>query len=142
MENTSGIVLASGCFDVLHPGHLAFLEAAHRHGDVLVVSVTSDEYVSRKKGDRHPLFPVHERLNMLRALWVVDRAILCDADDAVSVIHDLKPSVYAKGVEYLADDPGGRLQRERDALEKHGGRMVFIDARPRYSSTAIMKALA
>jgi rfaE bifunctional protein nucleotidyltransferase chain/domain len=137
------IVLAHGCFDVFHPGHLAMLEEAKRFGDKLVVSVTSDQYVRQQKGPLRPYFPLAERVTMLSALRIVDEVIMSDAPDAVAVITKLRPAFYAKGADYAATpDTSGRLDLERNAVERLGGQVIFIDAWPRYSSTAILKALA
>jgi rfaE bifunctional protein nucleotidyltransferase chain/domain len=135
-------VLASGCFDVLHIGHVAFLEAARACGDYLVVSVTSDEFVRRVKGAGHPFFPVAERYRMLDALRCVDRVVISEEEDTVGWIKRVKPAVYAKGADYGAGDLTGRLEREREAVEAVGGELVILDSWPKYSSTAIMKALA
>jgi rfaE bifunctional protein nucleotidyltransferase chain/domain len=142
MAPATRLVLASGCFDVLHIGHVAFLEAARACGDYLVVSVTSDEYVRRAKGPGHPFFPVAERYRMLYALRCVDRVVISEAEDAVIWIRRVKPAVYAKGTDYSNGDPTGRLAREQAAVEALGGEMVLLDSWPKYSSTAIMKALA
>jgi D-beta-D-heptose 7-phosphate kinase/D-beta-D-heptose 1-phosphate adenosyltransferase len=142
MAQTPRIVLTSGAFDLLHPGHVAFLEAAKVYGDQLVVSVTEDKFVRQKKGAGHPFFPVAERYSMLQSLRIVDRVVISQGDDALDVIRRIKPHVYAKGVEYLADDPGGRMAREAAAVVELGGTVVYLDAWRRYSSTAIMKALA
>jgi rfaE bifunctional protein nucleotidyltransferase chain/domain len=142
MASPARLVLASGCFDVLHVGHVAFLEAAKACGSHLVVSVTSDEYVRRAKGVGHPFFPVAERYRMLAALRCVDRVVISEAEDAVSWIKILKPVIYAKGEDYAGGDPSGRLDREREAVEAVGGELVILDAWPKYSSTSIMKALA
>lgn len=136
------IVLAHGTFDVLHPGHLAFLEAAKRYGDRLVVSVTSDAWVRKQKGPQRPYFPVADRVAMLAALRVVDEVRISDAPDAVAMIDTVRPAVYCKGAEYATRDPWGRLKVEREAVDSVGGRLVLVEAWPVYSSTAVLKALA
>ncbi len=136
------LVLTSGCFDVLHIGHVAFLEAARACGDELVVSLTDDRFVRAAKGPGHPFFPVAERYKMLQALRCVDRVVISEAEDAVSMIHRVKPFTYCKGPDYAEGDPSGRLQREHEAIHALGGEMVILDTWPRYSSTTIMKALA
>ena len=136
------VVLAHGTFDLLHVGHLAFLEAARACGDELVVSLTCDRFVRLTKGFGHPYFPVDERCRMVEALRCVDRVIISMESDACQVIRRIKPAVYAKGHDYGAGDASGRLEREKMAVESIGGELVILDAWPRYSSTAIMKALA
>jgi len=146
MAQAPRIVLTSGCFDLFHAGHLAYLEAARafapKFGDELVVSVTSDEYVRRRKGPLRPLFPLIERRNMLSALSIVDRVVTSDADDNVDVIKRVRPTAYCKGFDYIEPDPTGRLDLERAAVEALGGEVIIVDPWPRYSSTSIMKALA
>lgn len=142
MAQTPRIVLTSGCFDVLHVGHVAFLEAARACGDELVVALTDDFYVTQQKGKGHPYFPLPERYRMLQALRVVDRVMISSQEDVVNVIRRVRPSVYAKGSDYAEGDMSGRLERERHAVESIGGALVILESWPVYSSTAIMKALA
>jgi D-beta-D-heptose 7-phosphate kinase / D-beta-D-heptose 1-phosphate adenosyltransferase len=139
---TPRIVLAHGTFDVLHRGHLAFLTAAKAYGDRLIVSVTNDYWVREQKGFPRPYFSITDRLAMLQALRIVDAAIISDHADAVEVIQTIKPNILAKGADYSGGDPSGRLAREQAAVEAIGGRLVIVDAWPRYSSTAILKAMA
>jgi rfaE bifunctional protein nucleotidyltransferase chain/domain len=136
------VVLAHGAFDVFHVGHLAMLKEAKALGDLLVVSVTSDQYVRQQKGERRPYFPLVERVAMVAAIRLVDDVMISDAPDAVAVIKKVAPAFYAKGADYSSGDPSGRLELERAAVEAIGGELVLIDAWPRYSSTMIMKALA
>jgi rfaE bifunctional protein nucleotidyltransferase chain/domain len=121
------IVLAVGCFDLLHAGHVKHLEAAKALGDILVVSVTSDSHVN--KGPLRPLFPQSTRREMVAALRCVDRAII--SDSAEQAIRNIKPDVYVKGSEYQGKLP------EQDLVESLGGRVVFTNT-PVYSSTKIM----
>jgi rfaE bifunctional protein nucleotidyltransferase chain/domain len=121
-------VLADGCFDCLHIGHVEHLRAARMLGDTLIVALTSDEFVN--KGEGRPCFPWGERANMLRALKCVDRVIFTDTGP--SAIRLIKPNIYVKGKEYE-----GRLPEE-DLVKSLGGRVVFLDTTPIYSSTAIL----
>lgn len=134
------IVLAHGCWDLLHPGHLDILDLAKLHGERLVVSVTSDRCVN--KGPGRPAFSQEHRMTMLRALRCVEAVVLSDAETAVDVIHALRPNVLLKGNDYAGGDPSGRLALERAAVEAVGGRLVISGHPKRYSSTAILKALA
>jgi rfaE bifunctional protein nucleotidyltransferase chain/domain len=142
MADLPRIVLTSGTFDPFHVGHLAYLEAARAFGDQLVVSVSSDEVVRRWKGPKRPFFPLAERVAMLGALKVVDRVVIAMEDDNVGTIRRIKPAAYVKGWDYSHGDPTGRLEEERQAVEALGGEFIIVDPWPRYSSTAIMKALA
>ena len=131
-------MLTSGCFDLLHPGHVAFLEAARGLGDKLVVAVSDDPFVAAQKGAGRPVFPVAERHAMLTALRHVDRVVINEWPDAAKLITALRPAVYAKGADYAGGDPSGRLALEQAAVESIGGALVILDTWPRYSSSALL----
>ena len=97
------IVLANGCFDLLHVGHVRYLEDARRLGDVLFVGVNSDAAVARLKGAGRPLMPAAERVEVLSALRAVDHVVVFDDDTADGLIRALKPHVHAKGTDYTED---------------------------------------
>jgi D-glycero-beta-D-manno-heptose 1-phosphate adenylyltransferase len=97
------IVLANGCFDLLHVGHLRYLRAARREGDVLFVGVNSDAAVERLKGRGRPLVPVGERAEVLAALRDVDHVVVFDDDTADRLVAMIKPDVHAKGTDYTPD---------------------------------------
>jgi len=98
------IVLANGCFDLLHVGHVRYLEAAKREGDVLVVAINSDESVRRNKGAGRPLVPEGERAEVLAALRCVDFVTVFGETTADELIRALRPNVHAKGTEWRADN--------------------------------------
>lgn len=127
-------VLAHGCFDLLHLGHIKHLQEARKLGDRLVVSVTDDEYVN--KGIGRPHFTAEQRSAALRALGCVDQVIICRAPDAADLIADVKPAIYVKGVDYKADD-GDRLAKEKAAVEAVGGKLVFTDTE-KFSSSRLI----
>lgn len=131
------IVHCHGVFDLLHIGHIRYLQAAKRHGDVLVVTVTSDEHVN--KGPNRPAFPQDLRLEALAALEVVDYVAISRWPSAVEVIRLLKPDFYVKGIEYqeAADDRTGGIILERQAVEAIGGQLVFTDEIT-FSSSSIL----
>lgn len=124
-------VLCHGVFDVLHLGHVRYLEAAKALGDRLVVSVTSDEHAAKAPG--RPVHTQAERMDMLRSLACVDQVVASNHPTAAEVIMQVQPHVYAKGIEYLA---GGLDQREIDAATKYGA-IHYIDT-PTMSSSAII----
>src|ERR1051325_2813764 len=99
------IVLANGCFDLLHVGHIRYLEEARRLGDVLFVGINSDAAVARLKGRGRPLMPADERAEMLRALRAVDHVVVFDDDTADALIRALKTDVHAKRTDYTVDPP-------------------------------------
>jgi rfaE bifunctional protein nucleotidyltransferase chain/domain len=128
------VVLAHGCFDILHPGHLRHLEYAKAQGDVLVVSVTTDAWVN--KGPGRPYVPDHLRAELLAALTIVDYVILTAGDSAAEVIRTLKPDVFAKGFDY-SEQRDERTIRELQALKEYGGRIVYTPPDVVFSSTAL-----
>lgn len=134
------VVLCHGCFDLLHVGHVRYLEAARALGDVLVVTVTPDELVD--KGPGRPAFPAQQRAELLAALRCVDGVAINRWATAVPTIELLRPDVYAKGAEYraAAEDTDSPVGRERAAVEAHGGRLALIDGE-KLSSTEILKRL-
>ena len=97
------IVLANGCFDLIHVGHVRYLEEARRLGDVLFVGINSDAAVARLKGDGRPLMPAAERLEILAALRFVDHVVVFDDDTADGLLRAIKPDVHAKGTDYTED---------------------------------------
>jgi rfaE bifunctional protein nucleotidyltransferase chain/domain len=123
------IVLANGCFDLLHVGHVRYLQSARALGDVLVVGLNSDAAVRRLKGPGRPLMPVAERAEVLGALAAVDAVVVFDADTAEALVSRLRPDVHAKGTDYTAD-----TVPEREAVTAAGGR-VAIAGDPKEHST-------
>ena len=134
-------VLAHGAFDLLHLGHVRYLEEARRQGDVLFVTVTADSFVN--KGPSRPVFPELLRAEMLGALSCVDWVAINHAPTAVNVIELLKPDVYVKGIEYrdAANDVTGKILEEQAAVEAYGGRIHFTDDMTFSSSSLINQHL-
>jgi rfaE bifunctional protein nucleotidyltransferase chain/domain len=97
------IVLANGCFDLLHVGHVRYLESARALGDVLFVGVNADAAVARLKGAGRPLMPAHERAEILAALRAVDHVVVFEDETADRLIARLRPHVHAKGTDYSPD---------------------------------------
>jgi rfaE bifunctional protein nucleotidyltransferase chain/domain len=135
------VVLAHGVFDLVHMGHVRHLEAARREGDVLIVTITADAFVN--KGPGRPIFTEVMRAEMLGALEYVDWVGVNDAPSAENVLEVIKPTVYVKGSDYEnpEDDITGRIVQEKDAVEKHGGRLVFTKDITFSSSSLINKYL-
>src|SRR5215470_5919066 len=132
------IVLAHGCFDTLHIGHIRHLQEARKLGDRLVVSVTADRFV--KKGPGRPLFTDEERAEALLELRCVDEVKINDAPDAVMMIQHVKPAVYVKGIDYAEVGDDKALAREGEAVSALGGEMQFTSTR-KWSSTEAMETL-
>jgi rfaE bifunctional protein nucleotidyltransferase chain/domain len=130
------IVFTNGVFDLLHPGHLRYLQQARQLGDVLVVGVNSDRSVRAIKGVSRPVTPENERAEILSALGCVDVVVLFDEDTPLSLIAALQPDVLVKG----ADWPEGSMIG-RDIVLARGGRVVRVPFEAGYSTTRIIERI-
>jgi rfaE bifunctional protein nucleotidyltransferase chain/domain len=121
------VVLCHGTFDLMHTGHIRYLQHAQKKGDVLVVTVTADEYVN--KGPGRPVFSEHLRAENLAALECVNYVGINHAVTAVDLLEKIRPSLYVKGSEYRdhAGDVTGNITREIKVVEKYGGEVFFTD---------------
>jgi rfaE bifunctional protein nucleotidyltransferase chain/domain len=128
------IVFTNGVFDILHPGHLRYLQAARRHGDLLIVGVNSDASVRRNKGPARPINPEQERAEVVAALACVDAVSIFDDDTPADIIRRVEPDVLVKGADWPADQIVGR-----DTVEARGGRVILEPVEPGYSTTAIVE---
>jgi len=127
------LVATGGCFDVLHAGHLASLEAARRLGDSLVVMLNSDSSVRRRKGPGRPVQSVADRARLLRALSVVDDVVIFDEDDPREALRRLRPDVWAKGGDYDANS-----LPEAEVVQSWGGRVVLLPYLNGHSTTSLL----
>jgi rfaE bifunctional protein nucleotidyltransferase chain/domain len=115
------VVLANGCFDLLHVGHVRYLTAARALGDVLFVGLNSDAAVARLKGPGRPLMPAAERVELLRALRAVDHVVVFDEDTADRLVALVRPAIHAKGTDYTeASVP------EAASVRAAGGRVAIV----------------
>ena len=130
------IVFTNGVFDLLHPGHVRYLQEARREGDALVVGVNSDRSVRAIKGPARPINPEHERAEVLAGLGCVDAVVIFDEDDPQQIINRLQPDVLVKGADWGADAIIGR-----ETVEARGGRVVRIALAEGYSSSAIIEKI-
>jgi D-beta-D-heptose 7-phosphate kinase/D-beta-D-heptose 1-phosphate adenosyltransferase len=126
-------VLTSGCYDLLHVGHLRSFEVARGLGERLVVGVNRDTRVRELKGPGRPIVPERQRAEMIAGLEVVDYVVLFSEDDAGPLIRRLRPDVYCKGGEYR----GTRIP-EQDAIESVGGSFRLLAQVPRVRSSALI----
>ncbi|CAM5265406.1 D-glycero-beta-D-manno-heptose 1-phosphate adenylyltransferase [Streptomyces aurantiogriseus] len=131
------VVAAGGCFDLLHAGHVALLQAARRTGDCLVVCVNSDASVRRRKGRGRPLVPVADRIRVLRALECVDAVAVFDEDTPERLLTELRPHIWAKGGDYALE----RLP-EAPLVESWGGQVVLFPYLDGRSTTGIAEKAA
>ena len=127
------VVFTNGCFDLLHPGHVALLERARAEGDLLVVGLNSDASVARLKGAGRPVIPQAERAEALLALEAVDRVAVYDEDTPREIVAALVPDVLVKGADWAADRIVGRAE-----VEAAGGRVVRVPLVPGRSTSAVL----
>ena len=130
------IVFTNGIFDLLHPGHLRYLEEARRLGDALIVGINSDRSVRAIKGAGRPIVPAHERAEVLAALACVDAVVVFDEDTAHEIIAKIQPDILVKGTEWAADRIIGR-----DSVEARGGRVVRVPLAEGYSTSGIIEQI-
>lgn len=130
------IVFTNGVFDLLHPGHLRYLQAARRHGDLLIVGLNSDASVRRNKGPERPINPEAERAEVLAALDCVDAVSIFDDDTPAEIIRRVQPDILVKGADWPADQIVGR-----DTVEAGGGKVILEPVERGYSTTAIVKRI-
>lgn len=129
-------MFTNGVFDLLHPGHVRYLQEARREGDALIIAVNSDRSVRAIKGPSRPINPEEERAEVLAALACVDAVIVFDEDDPQQVIDRLQPDVLVKGADWATDAIVGR-----ETVERRGGRVVRIPLAEGYSSSAIIRKI-
>ena len=123
------IVLANGCFDVLHAGHVRYLEGARREGSVLVVGINSDASERRLKGPGRPVLPEQARAELVAALRAVDYVVIFDEPNVEPLLTDLRPDVHAKGTDYTAE-----TVPERELAARLGIRVAIVGD-PKHHST-------
>ena len=130
------VVTTNGCFDVLHLGHLRYLQAARQLGDLLVVAVNSDSSVRQLKGENRPLVPEAERAEMLAGLECVDYVVTFSELTPISLLSELKPNIHVKGGDY-------KLEQliERDVVEAHGGKVIVGLNVPGKSTTNLIEVI-
>ena len=130
------IVLANGCFDVLHVGHIRYLAGARELGDVLVVGINSDAQVARLKGAGRPILPAVERAEIVAALESVNYVTIFDEPTVEQLLLTLKPDVHAKGTDYTEE-----TVPERDVVRSYGGRVAIVGDPKNHSTSAILTRL-
>jgi rfaE bifunctional protein nucleotidyltransferase chain/domain len=129
------VVFTNGCFDLLHPGHVAYLEQARSQGEALVVGVNTDDSVRRlAKGPGRPVTPEADRARVLAALACVDRVVLFDEDTPLELITFVQPDVLVKGGDYQLPEIVGR-----EVVEARGGQVLALPFVPGYSTTELLR---
>jgi rfaE bifunctional protein nucleotidyltransferase chain/domain len=120
-EEGRTVALANGCFDVLHVGHVRYLEGARAEADVLVVGVNGDDSVRRLKGEGRPVMPAEDRALMVAALKCTDHVVVFEEDDVSHLLLTLRPDVHCKGTDYTEE-----TVPERDVVRSYGGRVAIV----------------
>ena len=124
------IVLANGCFDLIHVGHIRYLKEAKNKGDILVVALNSDNSVRKLKGHGRPLLTERERVEIISSFYFVDFVTIFEETDVSKVIKTLKPDIHAKGSDYTPE-----TVPEREFVKNYGGR-IEITGGPKVKSTS------
>jgi len=132
-QKSMKIVFTNGCFDIMHLGHITYLEEARRLGDFLVVGLNSDASVRKLKGEGRPVKQIQSRVAVLAGLAAVDMVIIFDQDTPLNLIQNLMPDILVKGGDYKIEDIVGA-----DSVLENGGSVRVIDFVSGYSSSAII----
>ncbi|APC97974.1 bifunctional D-glycero-beta-D-manno-heptose-7-phosphate kinase/D-glycero-beta-D-manno-heptose 1-phosphate adenylyltransferase HldE [Francisella frigiditurris] len=130
------VVMTNGCFDILHAGHVEYLQAARKLGDKLIVAVNTDESVARLKGPERPIVPLQARMELLAALGCVDWVVPFSEDTPVNVIEKVTPNILVKGADYTVDNIVGA-----EHVISNGGEVKTITLKPGFSTTNIVNKI-
>ena len=130
------VALANGCFDVLHVGHVRYLEGARREADVLVVGVNGDASVRRLKGPGRPVMPAEDRAVLVAALRAVDHVVVFEEDDVKGLLLALRPDVHCKGTDYTVD-----TVPEREVVRSYGGRVAIVGDAKDHDTRALLQRI-
>jgi D-beta-D-heptose 7-phosphate kinase/D-beta-D-heptose 1-phosphate adenosyltransferase len=128
------VVFTNGVFDLLHPGHVRYLQDARQLGDALIVGLNSDRSVRANKGPERPITPQGERAEILEALACVDAVAVFDDETPGEIIKRIQPDVLVKGADWGPDNIVGR-----DTVEARGGRVVRMELSPGYSTSELIR---
>jgi len=127
------VALANGCFDVLHVGHVRYLEGARAEADVLVVGVNGDGSVRRLKGEGRPVMPSEDRAILVAALRAADHVVVFEEDDVSRLLLTLRPDVHCKGTDYTEE-----TVPERDVVRSYGGRVAIVGDPKNHDTSALL----
>jgi len=130
------VVFSNGVFDLLHPGHVRYLQTARNEGDVLIVAINSDRSVRGNKGPSRPIFPEADRAEILSSLACVDAVVVFDEPTPAGIIRAIQPDVLVKGADWAADAIVGR-----DTVEARGGKVVRVAVEEGWSTTSIVERM-
>jgi rfaE bifunctional protein nucleotidyltransferase chain/domain len=130
------VVMANGCFDILHAGHVRYLKGARELGDLLVVGVNSDQQVRTLKGPGRPIMPEAERAEIVASLEAVDLVTIFDEPTVEALLLALKPDIHAKGTDYTED-----TVPEREVVRSYGGRVAIVGDPKDHSTSRLIGRL-
>lgn len=130
------VVLANGCFDLFHVGHIRYLAGAKNLGGILVVGINSDEQVRRLKGDGRPFMPENERAELVSALRFVDFVTIFNEPTVTELIRTIRPDFHAKGTDYTVESVP-----EREIVREYGGQVAIVGDPKDHSSTEFIQKL-
>jgi len=135
---TSGqkIVFANGCFDLLHAGHIRYLQSAKALGDTLIVGINSDAGVKALKGEMRPIQHEKERSEIIASLGCVDYVLLFDTNTVDAILEELKPDIHAKGTDYTEESVP-----ERETVRGYGGRVAVVGDPKDHSTESLIKTI-
>jgi D-glycero-beta-D-manno-heptose 1-phosphate adenylyltransferase len=131
------IILANGCFDVLHAGHVRYLQGARELGDFLVVAVNADKQVSKLKGAGRPILSEQDRAELVAAIEAVDVVTIFAEPTVEQLLLQLKPDVHAKGTDYTVD-----TVPEREVVKSYGGRVAIVGDPKDHSTSELLASVA
>ncbi|MEE4282651.1 MAG: adenylyltransferase/cytidyltransferase family protein [Pseudomonadales bacterium] len=135
-EQGKTIVFGNGCFDLVHVGHIRYIEAARELGDLLVIAVNTEASIRANVGREKPINPCEKRMEVMAALEAVDFVIPLEDATPIALLELLRPDIQAKGTDYSLD-----AMPERETVEKIGGRIAFVGDEKQHSSTELRRIL-
>lgn len=130
------VVLANGCFDLFHVGHIRYLAGAKSLGDVLIVGINSDSQVRKLKGENRPFMPENERAEIISALKFVDYVTIFNEPTVTELLRAVRPDFHAKGTDYTPE-----TVPEREIVKEFGGQVVIVGDPKDHSSTDLLKLI-
>jgi D-glycero-beta-D-manno-heptose 1-phosphate adenylyltransferase len=130
------IVFANGCFDLLHVGHVRYLQSARRLGDVLILGINGDDSVAALKGKGRPLQPEADRIEILASLECVDYVLLFNEPTVDDILRTLRPDIHAKGTDYTEENVP-----ERNTVQSYGGRVAIAGDPKDHSTRDVIQAI-
>jgi D-beta-D-heptose 7-phosphate kinase/D-beta-D-heptose 1-phosphate adenosyltransferase len=133
------LVLSNGCFDLLHLGHVRYLQSARVLGDALAVAINSDRSLRQLKGPGRPITPQEERAEIVAALQCVEFVTVFDGPTAAPLVELVRPALYVKGGDYSDDPSSPRFPPEGTAVQAYGGKIAIIPLEPGYSTSSLLE---